>query len=428
MVWAIIVGALAITLGSGAFLGAAIGLTGLIILHFQAGGLTSLAVPAVWNVFSDYTLAAVPIFIFLGEILLRGGVSDRLYSALTPLFHRVPGRLLQTNVWVCTIFGACCGSSAATAAAVGSVAYPELGRRGYNRPQVLGSLAGAGVLGLMVPPSLSLLIYGAMQDVSIGKLFLAGILPALLIAGLFSLYVGLLAVLRPESVPAAGPNPGWRLVLRSLLGVWPLPILIFAVLGTIYGGFATVTEAAGLGVAVAIIMGFAWGTLTPRKLWEAFVSGSRILAAIVFVILGTLILAQAVANLGLPRKIFEAVSNAGLSSYEVLLVVTLVYFILGCFFDGLSLMIMTLPMVFPLMTGLGFDPVWLGIIITMMIEIGAITPPVGLNLYVLLAISHGEVSLPAAARATVPYWGMLVLAILILTVFPSIALYLPGFL
>ncbi len=428
MVWTIIAGALAITMGSGALLGAAIGLTGLIILHFQAGGLASLAVPAVWNVFSDYILAAVPMFVFLGEILLRGGVSDRLYSALTPLFHRVPGRLLQTNIWVCTVFGAVSGSSSATAAAVGSVAYPELARRGYDRPRVLGSLAGAGVLGLMVPPSLSLLIYGAMQDVSIGKLFLAGILPAVLIAGLFSLYVGVRALLRPESMPAPGPKPSWGHVLRSLLDVWPLPILIFAVLGTIYSGLATVTEAAGLGVAVAVIMGFAWGTLTLRKLWEAIISGSRILASIVFVILGTLILAQAVANLGLPRKIFEAVSSAGLSSFEVLLVVTLIYFILGCFFDGLSLMIMTLPLVFPLMTGLGFDPVWLGVIITMLIEIGAITPPVGVNLYVLLAISRGEVSLPAAARATVPYWAMLVLAILILTIFPGIALYLPGFL
>jgi len=427
LVWIIIIIALAITMGSGARLGAAIGLTGLIILHFQAGGLTVLAVPAVWNVFSDYILAAVPMFVYLGEILLRGGVSDRLYSALSPLFYRLPGRLLQTNVWVCMLFGAVSGSSSATAAAVGAVAYPELGRRGYNKPQVLGSLAGAGVLGLMVPPSLSLLIYGAMMDVSVGKLFLAGILPALMITVMFSFYVGVFAVLRPEAIPAETSKPSWGEVFRSLVDIWPLPVLIFAVLGTIYSGLATVTEAAGLGVVVAIIMGFTWGTLTLGKLWEAIISGSRIVAAIIFVILGTLILAQAVANQGLPRQVFEMVSSAGLSKYEVMLVLTLIYFLLGCFFDGLSLMIMTLSIVFPLMISLGFDPVWLGVIITLLIEIGAITPPVGVNLYVLLAISRDEVTLPEAARATIPYWSILILAIVILTAFPEIALYLTKF-
>jgi TRAP-type C4-dicarboxylate transport system permease large subunit len=199
------------------------------------------------------------------------------------------------------------------------------------------------------------------------------------------------------------------------------------VLGTIYGGLATVTEAAGLGVVVAIIMGFTWGTLTIGKLWEAIISGSRIVAAIVFVILGTLILAQAVANQGLPRQVFEMVSSAGLSKYEVMFVLTLIYFLLGCFFDGLSLMIMTLSIVFPLMISLGFDPVWLGVIITLLIEIGAITPPVGVNLYVLLAISRDEVTLPEAARATIPYWSILILAIVILTAFPEIALYLTKF-
>ena len=427
MVWIIIITALAITMGSGARLGAAVGLTGLIILHFQAGGLTVLAVPAVWNVFSDYILAAVPMFVYLGEILLRGGVSDRLYSALSPLFYRLPGRLLQTNVWVCMLFGAVSGSSSATAAAVGAVAYPELGRRGYNKPRVLGSLAGAGVLGLMVPPSLSLLIYGAMMDVSVGKLFLAGILPALMITAMFSFYVGVSAVLHPETVPAETSKPSWGEVFRSLVDIWPLPVLIFAVLGTIYSGLATVTEAAGLGVVVAIIMGFTWGTLTIGKLWEAIISGSRIVAAIVFVILGTLILAQAVANQGLPRQVFEMVSSAGLSKYEVMVVLTLIYFLLGCFFDGLSLMIMTLSIVFPLMISLGFDPVWLGVIITLLIEIGAITPPVGVNLYVLLAISRDEVTLPEAARATIPYWSILILAIVILTAFPEIALYLTKF-
>jgi C4-dicarboxylate transporter DctM subunit len=424
MAWILIVFGLALIFGTGALLGPGIGLTGFALLHWVAGGLTMLAVPAVWNVLTDFTLSAVPMFIFLGELLSRSGLSARLYHALAPLFARVPGGLLQSNVWVCASFGAISGSSSATAAAVGSVAYPALARLGYPRSAVVASLAGSGTLGLLIPPSLALLIYGATQEVSIGQLFLAGILPGLMMASLFSLYVAVLSC-RAGFLPAAQSLPSWPETLRRLAGAWPLVVLMGAVLGTIYAGLATPTEAAGLGVAVAVLMVFGFAARPLRVIYASMFAGAQVFGVLSLVIMGTLILAQAVGNLALPRALVQAVGAAGLGPTEVLIAVVLVYLVLGCFFDGLSLMIMTLPLVFPLMTGFGYDPVWLGVAITLLIEIAAITPPVGVNLYVLLAITEGEVALPEAALATVPYWLLLLLGVALITLVPDIALLLP---
>lgn len=425
MVWLVILGGLAVLIVTGALLGPGIGLVGFILLDRFAGGVTMLAVPAVWNVFTDFTLSAVPVFIFLGELLSRSGLSARLYTALAPLFARVPGGLLQSNVWVCASFGAISGSSSATAAAVGSVAYPALSAQGYHRPSVLASLAGAGTLGLLIPPSLSLLIYGATQDVSIGRLFLAGILPGLMMAVLFSVYVAVLSR-RKGLVPTAATLPPWGETLRRALGAWPLVLLVGAVLGTIYAGLATPTEAAALGVAITVVLVLFSCDRPLKVIYEAFFHGVQVFGVLSLVIMGTLILAQAVGNLGLPRALVGWVGQAGVDAAMVLLLVVLVYLVLGCFFDGLSLMIMTLPLVFPLLTGLGYDPVWLGVMITLMIEVAAITPPIGVNLYVLLAVSNNEVRLPEAAVATIPYWLLLLFGALLLTLFPQIALFLPN--
>lgn len=426
MTWGILGVSILMLLSTGAVLGAALGLTGMILLHFQADGATQLAVTAVWNTFTEFTLSAVPLFIILGDILLASGISDRIYSGLTPLFHRIPGKLLHTNVAVCTVFGAVSGSSSATAAAVGSVGYPELVRRGYHPATVIGSLAASGTLGLLIPPSLSLLIYGATQNVSIGKLFLAGILPGLFIAGLFFLFIALLCTVRKDLTPAEEERPSLREVLLGLANIWPLPILIFFVLGTIYLGLATATEAAALGVVAAIVLGLTWGELTLPKLWGAFVSSTVAFGSIAMVLLGTLTLAQAISILGLPRELVDWVSAMGLSQYAVLIMVMLVYLLLGCFFDGISLLLMTLPIVFPLITAVGFDPVWFGVIVTILMEVGMITPPVGLNLFVLVTIADREVSLEQAAWATLPYWLLMFVAIGVFTLFPDIVLFLPN--
>ena len=414
--------------GSGVALGAALGITGLIILYFFSNGATSLAIDAIWSVFNSFTLSAVPMFILLGEILLRSGISDKAYSAFEPLFRRVPGGLLHTNIAVCTLFGAVSGSSLSTAAAVGSVAYPEMSKRGYDKDTVVGSLAGGGTLGLLIPPSLSFLIYGALTETSIGKLFAAGIIPGFLVGGMFMLYLLVKCIRNPAIAPRdPHTNSLWE-ILVGFKQIWPLLALIIAVIGTIVGGIATPTEAAGVGVVMALVISTMWGDLTFTKLIDAIYNSVLLFSSVGFLVLGATILAQSVSILGLPQQILETVAESGFETYTVLLIVVLIYLALGCFFDGLSLMIMTLPVVFPLLTGLGFDPIWIGVIITIVIEIGQITPPVGLNLSVLTALTNNEVSLGRVAIATVPYWLIHLFAILILTIFPMIALYLPNLL
>ena len=425
MIGASLFGLLTATVLSGAVLGAALGLTGFALLHFAVGGATRLGVQTVWNTLNEFTLTAVPLFILLGEVLVASGLARGVYRALAPLFARLPGGLLHTNIAVCTVFGAVSGSSMSVAAAVGSVAYPELKGRGYDKAAVVGTLAGGGTLGLLIPPSLSLLIYGALTDTSIGRLFLAGVLPGLMMAALFMAWI-LHAALRNPAIAPEEKRVALAEALRGLVHVLPLLVLILAVLGSLFAGLATPTEAAGVGVAAAAILGFTIGDLTLRKFGEALIGTARIFAVIAMVFVGALVLAQAISMLGLPQQMLSVIAEWGLSKWMLLLVVVLIYLVLGCFFDGLSMMIMTLPLVFPLLTGVGFDPVWLGVVVTLMIEVGMLTPPVGMNLFVLVGITQGEVRLPEAAQAAIPYWLALLLGVLMLCLFPGLATWLPG--
>lgn len=424
--WVVLVGGLAAFAGSGLALGAALGLTGLLILQFLSGGVTFVAVDAVWNVLNSFTLSAIPLFILLGEIMLRSGVSQKIYSALSPVFQRVPGGLLHTNIAVCTLFGAVSGSSLSTAAAVGSVAYPEMTKLGYDRKMVVGSLAGGGTLGLLIPPSLSLLIYGALTETSIGRLFLAGLLPGLLFAAMFMGYIYFRCWYRPGLVRDDSSKVGRGAILLNILSLWPFVLLILTIMGSIAFGIATPTEAAGIGVIATIFVGKFWGALTLKQLVESLYAAILLYASIAFVVIGATILAQAVSLLGVPQAILETVRAANLEPVTVLAAVVIIYLVLGCFFDGLSLMIMTLPIVVPLMVGLGYDAIWLGVIITVMIEIGQVTPPVGLNLSVLVSVTKEKVSLGEAAMAAMPYWLILLSGVAILTVMPQIALLLPS--
>lgn len=425
MLWVLIIGGLVVIALTGVPIGIGLALVGLAILHFLAGGAESLAVTAVWNVFTDFTFSAVPIYILMGEVLLVSGVSDKIYNALTPFFGRVPGKLLHTNIAVCALFGAVSGASTSTAAAVGSVAYPELCRRGYDRATVVGTLAAGGTLGLLIPPSLSLLIYGATQQVSIGRLFLAGIVPGLMYALLFMGWIYLHNRRRPQLTPDTPERSTVGEMLLGLLRIWPFAFLIFSVLGTMYMGLATPTEAAALGVVASIIVGFLWGRLTLRTLGRALLDATIVFSAIGIIVLGALVLAQSLSILGAPQQLVNDINDLGASRYVVLALVALVYLVLGCFFDGISLMLMTLPLVFPVLQGMGFDVVWAGVFITVMIEVGMLTPPVGMNLYVLVAITDGEVSLGRAAHAALPYWTLLLIGVLLMAAFPDIALLLP---
>jgi len=426
--WGVLIGGLVVLAGSGVALGAALGLTGLLILQFLANSATFVAIDAVWNVLNSFTLSAIPLFIMLGEIMLRSGISEKIYIALSPVFQRVPGGLLHTNIAVCTLFGAVSGSSLSTAAAVGSVAYPEMTTRGYDRKMVVGSLAGGGTLGLLIPPSLSLLIYGALTETSIGRLFLAGLLPGLLFASMFMGYIYLRCRTKPELVPDAGLTVGASVILIKILTLWPFLFLILSIMGSIAFGIATPTEAAGIGVIATILIGKLWGSLTLKKLLESFYTAILLYCSIAFVVIGATILAQSVSLLGVPQAILEVVQTANYGAVTVLALVVLIYLVLGCFFDGLSLMIMTLPIVVPLMVGLGYDAIWLGVIITVLIEIGQVTPPVGLNLSVLVSVTKEKTSLGEVAVASMPYWLILLAGIAILTAAPEIALFLPKYL
>jgi len=427
MFWTTLLSVLILTATTGTALGAALGLTGLIILHFFAEGATSLALNAVWNVLNEFTLSAIPLFIIMGEILLKSGVSQKIYSSLSGIFRHIPGGLLHTNIAVCTVFGAISGSSLSTAAAVGSVAYPEMSKRNYNEPMVVGSLAGGGTLGLLIPPSLSLLIYGALTETSIGKLFMGGILPGILMAILFMLYIFIRCTINPKLWDSDTYNEEkLSSSIIDLLKIWPIAFLIIAVMGSIVLGIATPTEAAGVGVISSLLLGLFWGDLSKEKIFKCFYNSAITYGSIGFVVVGAVILAQSISILGIPQELIESIQNMGMSKYYVLTLIVLIYLILGCLFDGLSLMVMTLPIVFPLMTNLGFDPVWLGVIITIMIEIGQITPPVGLNLSVLVAVTDNKVGLGETAIATSPYWILLLFGILIVTIFPSIVLYMPN--
>ncbi len=425
MIWSVLAGLLGLTVMSGAVLGAALGLTGFAILHFFGGGATRLGAQAVLNVLGEFTLTSIPLFILLGDVLVASGLAGGIYKALSPLFARLRGGLLHTNIAVCTLFGAVSGSSMSVSAAVGSVAYPELTRRGYDKRLVVGSLAGGGTLGLLIPPSLSLLIYGALTDTSIGKLFLAGVVPGLMMALIFMIYIEVKARRSPSQVPREAPL-GWGPTLRATLAVWPILLLILAVLGSLFMGIATPTESAAVGVAAAAVLGFTLGDLTLSKLLRTFLNSARTFAVIALVFLGAVILAQSISLLQLPQKMLDGIASAGLSPLLMLSVVVLIYFLLGMVFDGLSMMVMTLPVVFPLMTGLGYDPVWLGVVITILIEIGMLTPPVGMNLFVLVGISKHQVNLAEASAGALPYWALLLLGLALLTAVPGIATWLPS--
>ncbi len=425
MVWWILLCGLVVIAATGMPVGIGLSLVGLTILRFVVGDAEGLAMTSVWGVLSDFTLAAVPLFIFMGEILLISGVSSRIYSALAPFFRRVPGGLLHSNIAVCTVFGAVSGASTSTAAAVGSVAYPELRDRGYDRSLIVATLAAGGALGLLIPPSLSLLLYGVTQGVSIGRLFLAGVIPGLIMALLFMALIFVICARRPSLVGKETSDMPWGRRLLGLLQIWPIVFIAFAVLGTLYLGWATPTEAAALGVLASILTGFAWGQLSLRLLFSAFMNATRVFASIAMVMIGALILAQSLTILGAPQQLVGMMAGWGLSKYEVLLAVVVLYLVIGCFFDGISLLLMTVPIMYPVMMAAGFDPVWSGVIVTILIEIGMLTPPIGMNLFVLVAITDGQVSLGKAALAAVPFWLVMLLSIAIFTWQPNLVLWLP---
>jgi C4-dicarboxylate transporter, DctM subunit len=409
---------------SRASLGAVLAAAGFAMLYWVADADLSFGVQAAWNLLNNYTLIAMPLFLILGEVLLASNVGNRVYSALMPLLSRLPGGLLHTNVVSSAVFGAVIGTSMSTAAVVGSVAYPELEKRGYDRSHVVGSLAGAGTLGMLLPPSIVLIIFGALTETSVGRLYMAGVLPGLLIVLIMMVFISGAALARPAIAPKADPVPLAQSI-RQLLSIWPIVVLIVCIMGSITSGLATPTESAAVGVLAAILIGWLWGDLTPGKLVRAFASSCQTFAAIGFILIGSAILSQAFSILAVPPQLLETLADAQLGSMATIFLVILFFFVAGMFFDGMSLMIVSLPVVVPILASMGYDRVWQGVFITILIELSMITPPVGVNLFVLMSIARGEVTLSEATRAVLPYWLILIASLFILLAVPALALYLP---
>ena len=379
---------------------------------------------SLYDSLNSWSLAALPMFILMGELLYKSSISSKLLNGLIPWLSNIPGRLLHVNVAACSLFAAVSGSSAATTATVGKITLNELKKRGYSKSLAIGSLAGSGTLGFLIPPSLIMIIYGVLSNVSIGKLFIAGILPGILLASAYALYIIIAASIDKNAVPQDEEVITWRMRLHSLKDLAPIFSLIILVLGSIYAGIATPTEAAALGVLGSILLGFYFKSLNFEVFKTAILNSIKTTVMISFIIAGAGFLSQVVGFLGIARALSEYIASLGLSPYMLIFVVGIMYMILGMMLDGISMVVMTLPIVLPIVIQAGYDPLWFGIFLVLMVELSQITPPVGFSLFVIQSISGEEIGY--ILKATFPFFVIMILVVVIITLFPEIAFYLPS--
>ena len=378
---------------------------------------------AFWESNASWELAALPLFIWMGEILFRTRLSEEMFEGLRPWLNRVPGRLMHTTILGCGIFGSVSGSSAATCATISKVALPELKRRGYNEQLALGSLATAGTLGILIPPSITMVVYAVAADASIIRIFLAGFLPGLLLMGLFSGYIMWWSLRHPDQVPPADPASTWRQKIRQSGSLIPCGALIVFICWVLIAGYATATECAAYGVLGSLMLA-AWSrSLTWSNFCDGLMSTTRTSCMIMFILAGAAFLTKTMAFTGIPRELAEWVSAMQLSPLMLIGVLTLVYLVLGTALDGISMIVLTSAVVLPMIQKAGFDLIWFGIFIVLLVEIAEVTPPVGFNLFVLQNMTGKDSSV--IARAALPFFGCLVVCIALITVFPEIVTYLP---
>jgi C4-dicarboxylate transporter, DctM subunit len=411
-------------LASGVWVGLALtGVAWLAVTLFSSrpGG-DAMAV-TVWGSSSSWTLTALPLFVWMGEILFRTRLSSDMFKGLAPWVQALPGRLLHTNVIGCTIFAAVSGSSAATCATIGKMTLPELGRRGYPEHMVIGTLAGAATLGLLIPPSIIMIVYGVAAEVSIAKLFIAGVLPGIMLALLFSGYIAVWALRHPGQVPAADAKMGLGQKLKESMALIPVVCLIAAVLGSIYAGVATATEAAAVGVVGSLIISVLQGSLTWPTFKDALMGATRLYCMIALILAGAAFLTLAMGYIGLPRHLAEWIATLGLAKWQLILVLTVFFIVLGCFLDGISMVVLTMGVLMPTVLAAGIDPIWFGIFIVLVVEMAQITPPVGFNLFVLQGMTGKQ--LTWIARVTLPMFWLMCLAVALLYAFPALATWLP---
>jgi tripartite ATP-independent transporter DctM subunit len=414
-----------VALASGLWVGMALLAVGLVAMELATSRpVGDSMVLTIWGSTSSWTLTALPLFLWMGEILFRTKLSEDMFKGLAPWLERLPGRLLHVNVIGSTIFAAVSGSSAATCATIGRIALPELRQRGYPEKIAVGTLAGAATLGLLIPPSIIMIVYGVAADVSIAKLFIAGIVPGIVLAALFMGYIIVWSLLNPTQIPAAGETMSLGAKLHASRHLIPVVLLIGAVLGSIYSGLATATEAAAIGVLGALVLAAVEGSLN----WKTFTGGlgaaCRVYCMVGLILAGAAFLTLAMGFVGLPRHLAEFITALNLSPFALVLALTVFFLFLGCFLDGISMVVLTIGVLLPTVQAAGFDLIWFGIFTVLLVELAQITPPVGLNLFVLQGLTRHD--LTYVARTAIPMFFLMLLAALLSYYFQDAILWLPN--
>ncbi|WP_119422938.1 TRAP transporter large permease [Desertibaculum subflavum] len=421
----ILIGVLVVLLGSGVWIG--LGLIGVAVSAmwlFTTRPAGDAMATTIFGAASSWTLTALPLFIWMGEILFRTRLSEDMFRGLAPWMTRLPGRLVHTNIIGCAIFAAISGSSAATCATIGKMTIPELKGRGYPDALALGSLAGSGTLGLLIPPSIIMIVYGVAAEVSIAKLFIAGILPGIMLAGLFMAYVAVWSLLHPRAIPPADTRASFGQKLWASRQLIPVIGLIAVVLGSIYTGLATATESAALGVVGALVLSRAQGSLDWKTLGDSIMGATRTSAMIALILAGSAFLSLAMGFTGLPRHLAEWIASLNLSPAALIAALTLFFILLGCFIDGISMVVLTIAILLPVVQQAGFDLIWFGIFVVLVVEMAQITPPVGFNLFVLQGMTGRSIFY--IGRVALPFFLLMVVAVAATYLFPEIVTWLPS--
>lgn len=411
-------------LGSGVWIGltlAGVAWIGMELFSSRSAG-DAMAV-TIWGSASSWTLTALPLFVWMGEILFRTKLSENMFKGLAPWVNALPGRLLHTNILGSTIFAAVSGSSAATCATIGKMTIPELTKRGYPVERVIGSLGGASTLGLLIPPSIVMIVYGVAAEVSIAKLFVAGVIPGLVLASLFSGYLMVWSLMNPDKIPKADADMSFAEKLRASSELIPVVLLISGVIGSIYVGIATATEAAAIGVVGSLLLSAFQGSLSWTSFRDALLGATRLYCMMALILAGAAFLTLSMGYIGLPRHMAEWVGSLGLSPGMLLMALALFYIVLGCFLDGISMIVLTMGVIIPTVQAAGIDLIWFGIFIVLVVEMAQITPPVGFNLFVLQGMTQREINW--IAKVCLPYFFIMVLAVCLLWWFPQLVMWLP---
>ncbi len=425
LVTALLIAALFALLGTGVWIGLTLfGVAWIGMELFSSRPAGDAMAVTIWGAASSWTLTALPLFIWMGEILFRTRLSEDMFRGLAPWMNRLPGRLLHTNIIGCAIFAAVSGSSAATCATIGKMTLPELERRGYPDRMAIGTLAGAGTLGLLIPPSIIMIVYGVTAEVSIAQLFIAGVVPGILLALLFMGYVVVWALLHPREVPPPDRELSFVAKLGESRSLIPVVLLILGVLGSIYAGIATATEAAAIGVVGALLLSLWQRSLTWHTFRESLLGATRLYCMIALILSGAAFLTLAMGYIGLPRNLAEWIGSLGLTRFWLIVALALFFIVLGCFLDGISMVVLTMGVILPTVQKAGIDLLWFGIFIVLVVEMAQITPPVGFNLFVLQGMTKRQ--LPWIASTALPMFVLMVAAVLLIYAVPELVTWLPA--